>query len=41
MRKLIQLVIKYRKVAVTTVFVDPIVTEEWTLLSLFKIKILK
>ena len=37
MKKLIQKILKVRKTAVTTIFVNPIITEQWILFGKFTI----
>jgi hypothetical protein len=37
MKKLIQKIIKYKKVSVTTIYVDPIIGIEWILFGRFRI----
>lgn len=41
MKKLLHLIVRYRQVSISTVFVDPIITEEWVILNHFKFKRLK
>jgi hypothetical protein len=39
MKKLLHLIVRYKEVSISTIFVEPIVTEEWTILNTFKFKI--
>lgn len=41
MKKLLQLIVRYRVLSISTVFVDPIITEEWIVLNHFKFRRLK